>query len=70
MAPAKEGMMVGSSGGESGPPEEGSPVHLAALQQFHTVLEKFHLAEAELARVRADLAGRGVYLDVCDEMHW
>ncbi|KIZ38832.1 MULTISPECIES: hypothetical protein [Rhodopseudomonas] len=60
--------MVGSSEGDV--PVARSKEHLEGLQQFHSALEKFHTAEAELAKVRAGLAGKGLDLDVRDELHW
>jgi hypothetical protein len=44
--------------------------HLQGLERFQAALEKLHLAEAELARVRVDLAKKGVILDVEDDLHW
>jgi hypothetical protein len=58
--------MVGTADGMT---EKETAAHLEGLQRYHSAVEKVHLAEAELARVRADLAKSGVLLEV-GEMHW
>lgn len=54
---------------EGSDPKENA-ARLAALERFHTGLEKLHLAEAELASIRADLARSGVNVDISDSLHW
>ncbi|MFN3656719.1 MAG: hypothetical protein ACK4UO_05625 [Pseudolabrys sp.] len=42
----------------------------SGLQRLNSALEKLHLAEAEVARARGDLARKGVRLDISESMHW
>ena len=55
---------------QEGSGREENQVRMAALERFHTGLEKLHLAEAELASIRADLARSGVNIAISDSLHW
>lgn len=59
----------------SGSPDTRASESLSAkektgLQRYNSALEKLHLAEAELARVRGDLAKKGIRFAAANEMHW
>ncbi|HEX2018891.1 MAG TPA: hypothetical protein VGO17_08120 [Aurantimonas sp.] len=60
----------GANALQEGADQKETETRLAALERFHTGLEKLHLAEAELASIRADLARSGVNVAINDSLHW
>ncbi|UIJ73295.1 hypothetical protein [Aurantimonas sp. HBX-1] len=64
------GTAEGMNASQEASGREENEVRMAALERFHSGLEKLHLAEAELASIRADMARNGINVAISDSLHW